>query len=535
MANKRGYDVLLDRHLNKSTAFSEAERDELGLRGLLPPSVGTQETQLARVLENIRRKRDDIERYVFMMALQSRNERLFYRTILENIEEILPIIYTPTVGQACQEFAHIYRQERGMYLTANDRGSIYDILGNWPESDVEIVVITDGERILGLGDLGANGMGIPVGKLALYSAFAGIHPARCLPVMLDVGTDNEGLRDDPLYLGLRQPRLRGDQYSSLVDEFMEAANRRFKGVMVQFEDFATPNAFGLLDRYQDRYLCFNDDIQGTAAVASAGVMASTRIIDKPLSELTIMFLGAGSAATGIAGLLVKALEKAGLSSAEAHQRLWFVDIDGLITNNRDEIAPHSQPFAHDHVPADFVEAIRSVKPDVLIGATGAPGVFTREVLELMAAINERPVIFALSNPTSRAECTAAEAYRATEGRAVFASGSPFEPYKHGGRTLTPGQGNNAYIFPAIGLGALAVGTDRITDGMFLAAAEELASRVPESSLGAGTVYPPLDEIRSASLDIAEAVALAAIRDKPELAPTSDLRELLAVRMYDPSY
>ncbi len=535
MTEKRGYDILLDRYLNKSTAFTETERDELGLRGLLPPAVGSQQTQLTRVLENMRRKRDDMERYVFLMALQSRNERLFHQTLLENIEETLPIIYTPTVGQACQEFAHIYRQERGMYVTAHDRGRIADVLSNWPTQDVQIIVVTDGERILGLGDLGANGMGIPVGKLALYSAFAGIHPAHCLPIMLDVGTDNEAIRDDPLYLGLREPRLRGDAYTELVDEFMDAVTQVYGYTLVQFEDFATDNAFALLERYRDRYVCFNDDIQGTAAVASAGVLATSRVTGRALKDTRILFLGGGSAATGIANLLVQALVEEGRSVAEAQRQLWIVDSKGLITADRETLRPHSAPYAHEHAPADFVSALRSIKPHILIGATGAHGVFTEEVLQIMGELNERPVIFALSNPTSRAECTAKEAYQATGGRAVFASGSPFPPHRDGDKLLVPGQGNNAYIFPAIGLGALAVGASRVTESMFLAAARTLAARVPEASLATATVYPPLSDIREASLDIAVAVARAGIEAGVAEPPPGDLVKHLQARVYDPRY
>ncbi|MEO1036998.1 MAG: NAD-dependent malic enzyme [Pseudomonadota bacterium] len=535
MTDKRGYAVLHDRHLNKSTAFTEQERDELGLRGLLPPAVGTQRTQLSRVLENLRRKRDDIERYVFLMALQSRNERLFLKTILDNIEETLPLIYTPTVGQACLEFAHIYRQERGLYVTANDRGRIAELLSNWPSDNVKVIVITDGQRILGLGDLGANGMGIPVGKLALYAACAGIDPADCLPVMLDVGTDNKVLCQDPLYLGLNQPRLTGDDYLDLVDEFVAAVRERWGNALIQFEDFATPNAYGLLNRYRDKTLCFNDDIQGTAAVATAGVLAASGLAGTALEDMRIVFLGAGSAATGIADLLVPALEDVGLSNEEARRRLWFVDVNGLLHAGRDDLLPHNLPYAHEHEPADFIETLRSIKPHALIGATGAPGLFTREVLELMAALHERPIVFALSNPTSRAECTAEEAYRATQGRAIFASGSPFGPVNYGGRTLVPGQGNNVYIFPGIGLGAVAVNASGINDAMFLAAAKALAARVDAEALANGTVYPALTDIRAVSLDIAVAVAEVALASGLAENAPSDLRGHIAALMHDPTY
>ncbi len=536
MKDKRGYEILQNRYLNKSTAFTEAEREELGLRGLLPPAVGSQPTQLARVLENLRRKRDDIERYVFLMALQSRNERLFLKTIIDNIEETLPLIYTPTVGQACQEFAHIYRQERGLYVTARDRGRVHELLANWPAEDVNTVVVTDGERILGLGDLGANGMGIPVGKLALYSACAGIHPGRCLPVMFDVGTDNEPLREDPLYLGLNQPRLRGDAYIELMDEFIAAVRERYGNALIQFEDFATPNAYGLLGRYREQALCFNDDIQGTAAVATAGIMAAVRLLpDTAFEDLKIVFLGAGSAATGIADLLVRALEDCGLDNRTARERLWFVDLHGLVHAGRDDLAPHNLPYAHEHPAADFMGTLRSIKPHALIGATGSPGLFTRDVLELMAAINDQPIVFALSNPTSRAECTAEEAYRATRGRAIFASGSPFDPVVYGGKTKIPGQGNNAYIFPGIGLGALAVNARGINDAMFLAAAQALAEKVEPAALAAGTVYPALTAIRDVSLDIAVAVAQTAVATGlAEPAPT-DLKATIAGLMYDPTY
>ncbi len=532
----QGYDRLKNPELNKGTAFTEEERDRFGLRGLLPAGVSDPDVQEARVLANLRRKAYDIERYVFLLALQGRNERLFYRLVLNNIDEIMPLIYTPTVGQACQEFAHIFRQPRGFYITPNDRGHIREILQHWPDQDVRMIVVTDGERILGLGDLGANGMGIPIGKLALYTACAGIHPNQCMPVMLDVGTNNESLCDDPLYLGINQRRLTGDDYDSLVDEFVSAVQDTFPQALIQFEDFLTPSAYALLNRYRDRVLCFNDDIQGTAAVALAGVQSSTRITGKKLSDLRIMFLGAGSAATGIADLIVAALCEAGLDDQTARGRLWFVDRSGLLVKNRKGLAPHNIPYAHDVPNISFDKAIRQIKPHVLIGATGAPGAFTEEVIRLMADVNERPVIFALSNPTSKAECTAEQAYQWSAGRAVFASGSPFDAVTFEGKEFRPGQGNNVYVFPGIGLGAIACHASNISDEMFLEAARVLAEHVSEEELAAGTVYPPLTAIRQVSLAIAVAVAEKAWQQG--LAQTerpADVRQLIAAQMYDPSY
>ncbi len=531
-----GLRALQDPTLNKATAFTEEERRRLRLRGLLPPTVCSQQVQMDRVLENLRRKASDIERYIFLLALQGRNERLFYKTLLDNIEEILPLIYTPTVGQACKEFAHIFRQPRGFYITARDRGSIREIMDNWPERDVRVIVVTDGQRILGLGDLGSNGMGIPIGKLALYSACAGIHPAHCLPVMLDVGTDNQSLRDDPLYRGLAMPRLRGADYIALVDEFVTAVQDAFPDALIQFEDFATPNAFELLRRFRHEVLCFNDDIQGTAAVALAGVIAATRLSGVEFKDLRVMFLGAGSAATGIADLMVQALIDEGLPRKEAYRRLWFVDIKGLVVNGRSDLAAHNEPYAHEHAPADFPGAIRSIRPHVLIGATGAPGTFTREALLLMAELNERPAVFALSNPTSQAECTAEEAYQWTDGRAIFASGSPFPSVQVGAKTFHPAQSNNVYIFPGVGLGAIACRSSRITQAMFLSAARALAAEVTDRHLEKGALYPPLSEIRHVSLGVAEAVARQAFDDglaKP--ARPSDLRRAISEIMYDPSY
>lgn len=531
-----GYDVLHSSEANKSTAFSREERQSLGLRGLLPYRVGDQPSQITRVLENMRRKSHDIEKYIFLSALQGRNQRLYYRTVIDNIEETLPLIYTPTVGQACKEFAHIFRQPKGFYITPEDKGSIREMLDNWPADDVRVVVITDGQRILGLGDLGANGMGIPIGKLSLYVACAGIHPDHCLPVMFDMGTNNQELLDDPLYLGYPHNRLEGKAYDDLMDEFIVAVQDKYPGVLIQFEDFLTPNAYKLLDRYRENVLSFNDDIQGTAAVTLSGVYASTRITGHEFKDLRIMFLGAGSAATGIGDLMVAAFKQAGLDEQEARSRLWFVDRHGLVVKSRDDLMPHNLPYAHDLETMDFESAIKKNKPHILIGATGAPGTFSKSVIELMSEINERPAIFALSNPTSSAECTAEQAYEWSDGKAIFTSGSPFDAVNHKGKTLKPGQGNNAYIFPGIGLGALACGASCISDEMFLASARTLADMVDAEDLKTATLYPPLSDIRTASLNIAAALAEKAYEQNLAQKPKpANIRDFIDKQMYDPQY
>ena len=536
MTLKKGYDLLHDATGNKSTAFTHDERRLLGLRGLLPYTTSNLSLQIERSLENMRRKTDDIEKYIYLVSLQERNEQLFYRLVIDHIDEIMPLIYTPTVGQACREFSHIFRKPRGFYITPEDRGAIREILDNWPEEDVRVIVVTDGQRILGLGDLGANGMGIPIGKLALYVAGAGIHPSQCLPVMLDVGTNNDEFLKDPLYLGYPERRLEGQAYLDIVDEFIQAVQDKYPGVLVQFEDFLTPNAFNLLNIYRDEILCFNDDIQGTAAVTLAGVYASTRITGHHFSDLRIMFLGAGSAATGIGDLIVAALVEQGLAEAEARQRLWFVNSRGLVVKTTRNLTSHIAHYAHDHREMAFIEAIKDIKPHILIGATGMPDTFTEEVIETMTSINDQPTVFALSNPTSRAECTAQQAYRWSKGKAIFASGSPFAPVNYDGREYRPGQGNNSYVFPGIGMGAIACNARIINDDMFLAAAKTLADQVSQVSLDAGTLYPPLADIRKVSLEIAVAVAEKAYEcglaqeDRPD-----DLREFIQGMVYDPRY
>jgi malate dehydrogenase (oxaloacetate-decarboxylating)(NADP+) len=533
-AAKRGFDVLRDKTLNRSIAFGRRERDRLGLRGLLPHRVSTERQMVDRVMANLERLPRDIDRYMLLSALQERNERLFYRTVIAHIDRILPLIYTPTVGDACVEFSHIAREPKGFFITPDDRGHIRRILGNWPRKNIRVIVVTDGQRILGLGDLGANGMGIPVGKLALYTACAGIDPDACLPVTIDVGTSNASLLRDVEYLGYPRPRLEGKAYFDLIDEFVDAVQDRYRGALIQFEDFLTPNAYALLNRYRDRVLCFNDDIQGTAAVALAGVYASTRLTGLRFRDLRIMFLGAGSAATGIADLMTAAIVDEGLDPAAARRRLWFVDLNGLVVKTRTDLMDHNRPYAHDHAPMGFLEAIDAVRPHVLIGATGAPGTFTQAVIERMSAINQRPAIFALSNPTSKAECTAEQAYAWSGGRAIFASGSPFPPVSYGGRTFTPAQGNNAYVFPGIGLGAIACRARTLPDELFLEAARALARLVRPRDLEAGALYPPLMQIRSISLAIATRVATKAydLRLTRQRRPANVRRSIQAL-MYEP--
>jgi malate dehydrogenase (oxaloacetate-decarboxylating)(NADP+) len=469
-----------------------------------------------------------------LSALQERNERLFYQAVIAHIDRILPLIYTPTVGEACREFSHIARDPKGFFITPDDRGQIRRILANWPRKDIRVIVVTDGQRILGLGDLGANGMGIPVGKLALYTACAGIDPEACLPVTLDVGTNNDELRNDLLYLGYPRKRLEGKAYFDLVEEFVTAVQSRYPDALIQFEDFLTPNAYALLTKYRDRVLCFNDDIQGTAAVALAGVYSSTRITGRRFNDLRIMFLGAGSAATGIADLMTAAFQDEGLGSEEARRRLWFVDMRGLVVKGRSDLMEHNLPYAHDFRPLGFLDAIDAIKPHVLIGATGAPGTFTQTVIERMSRINERPVVFALSNPTSKAECTAEQAYSWSQGRAIFASGSPFAPVIYGGSTFRPAQGNNAYVFPGIGLGAIACRARTLPDELFLTAARTLADLVRLTDLDQGALYPPLNEIRKISLAIATSVATKAYAMKlARQRRPRDVRRSVEALMYQP--
>ncbi len=531
-----GLALLHDPLLNKGTAFTEAERDAFDLRGLLPAHVHTQEEQAVRVLNNLRKIADPLEKFVALNALHDRNESLFFRVLADNIDEMQPLVYTPTVGLACQKFGHVFQRPRGLFITANDRGRVAQVLCNWPYT-AGIIVVTDGERILGLGDLGANGMGIPVGKLSLYTACAGIRPELCLPVMLDVGTNNGELLNDPYYVGLRQRRITGAAYDDLVEEFITAAREVFPGVLIQFEDFANHNAFRLLHKYRDRISTFNDDIQGTAAVALAGILSALRVTGQKLTEQKILFLGAGEAATGIADLVASAMVTQGLSPAAAGERCWLVDSRGLVVKSRTDLAEHKKTYAHDHPPiGDFLTTIRTLKPTAIIGVAAVGGAFNQSVLEAMAEINERPIVFALSNPTSQAECTAAEAYRWTGGRALFACGSPFDPVIYNGRTYVPRQGNNSYIFPGVGLGAIVSGARKITDDMFMTAAHTLAHLVSEADLEQGSLYPALPRIREVSGHIGTAVANIAYKNNLAAKPMpEDLFAEVQSQMYDPRY
>lgn len=534
----KGIALLKDSLLNKGTAFGPEERDALGLRGLLPPRIFPMEQQVERALMQLRKKESDLEKYIFLTALQQRNETLFFRLLLDHLEETMPIIYTPTVGQACLEYGGIFRSPRGLWISIEDRGRVESVLRNWPNQGVKLIVVTDGERILGLGDLGALGMGIPVGKLALYTACAGLHPYYCLPITLDVGTNNEKLLDDPFYIGLPRKRVRGPEYSDFLEEFLHASQKVFPGSLIQFEDFGNHNAFDLLGKWQDRICCFNDDIQGTAAVALAGLIAATRETGLPLREQKVLFLGAGEAGTGIGELIVRALAAEGVSEAEARRRCWFVDSRGLLVKNRgDQMPAHKLPFAHEAEPlTSLAAAVEKIRPTALVGVAGVGRAFTPEILRSLAAINERPIVFALSNPTSKAECTAAEAYLHTEGRAIFASGSPFAPVEWNGRTLHPGQGNNVYVFPGVGLGALACAARRIDDSMFLAAARTLAAEVTPEDLARGSVYPSLRRIRSVSQKIAAAVAQQACAlGSAQLPRPEDIDRQIADRMFSPDY
>ncbi|KAH7851987.1 hypothetical protein Vadar_019148 [Vaccinium darrowii] len=508
-----GFSLLRDPHFNKGLAFTEKERDAHYLRGLLPPVVITQQLQEKKMMHIIHQYEVPLQKYMAMMDLQERNERLFYKLLIDNVEELLPVVYTPTVGEACQKYGSIYRRPQGLYISLKEKGKILEVLKNWPERNIQVIVVTDGERILGLGDLGCQGMGIPVGKLALYTALGGVRPSACLPVTIDVGTNNEQLLKDEFYIGLRQRRATGKGYDDLLHEFMTAVKQNYgEKVLIQFEDFANHNAFKLLAKYGSTHLVFNDDIQGTASVVLAGLVAALKLLGGTLADQAFLFLGAGEAGTGIAELLALEISKqTKIPLEEARKMIWLVDSKGLIVSSRKDSLQHfKKPWAHEHEPIkDLLEAIKAIKPTVLIGSSGVGKTFTKAVIEAMASLNEKPLILALSNPTSQSECTAEEAYTWSQGRAIFASGSPFEPVEYNGIVYVPGQANNAYIFPGFGLGLVISGAIRVHDEMLLAASEALAEQVTKENFDKGLIYPPFSSIRKISAHIAANVAAKA--------------------------
>nr|BAZ95848.1 NADP-dependent malic enzyme gene [Flaveria brownii] len=536
-----GYTLLRDPHHNKGLAFTERERDSHYLRGLLPPAVVTQELQEKKLMQNIRSYEVPLHRYVAMMELEERNERLFYKLLIDNVEELLPVVYTPTVGEACQKYGSIFKRPQGLYISLKEKGKILEVLRNWPERNIQVIVVTDGERILGLGDLGCQGMGIPVGKLALYTALGGVRPSACLPITIDVGTNNQKLLDDEFYIGLRQKRATGKEYYDLLEEFMSAVKQNYgEKVLVQFEDFANHNAFELLAKYRTSHLVFNDDIQGTASVVLAGLVASLKLLGGSLADHTFLFLGAGEAGTGIAELIALEIStKTNIHIDEARKKIWLVDSKGLIVSSRKETLQHfKKPWAHEHEPlSTLLDAVKAIKPSVLIGTSGVGQTFTQDVVEAMAAFNERPLIMALSNPTSQAECTAEQAYTWTQGRAIFSSGSPFDPYEYNGSLFIPGQANNAYIFPGLGFGLVISGAIRVHDEMLLAASEALANQVTQEHYDKGMIYPPLTNIRKISAYIAANVAAKAydLGLATRLPRPADLVKYAESCMYTPNY
>jgi malic enzyme len=530
---------------NKGSAFTRAERQAFGLEGLLPSAVNTLEQQARRVYENLARKTDPLERYIGLASLEDRNEHLFHHVLGEHLEEFLPIVYTPTVGRACQQFSHIFRRARGLWITPEHRGRIDQVLGNWPGEDVRLIVVTDNERILGLGDQGAGGMGIPIGKVAVYTAAAGIDPRHTLPISLDVGTDNQALLDDDLYLGWPHRRLRGPEYDAVVDEFVTAVRRRFPRALLQWEDFKKQNAFNLLDRYRKVLPSFNDDIQGTGAVVLAGILAAARITGVPLQGQRVVILGAGAAGIGIARQIRDALERAGLAGEQLTRSLALVDVGGVLARDGQPLDDFQLPFAW---PAELARAcglagphgleavVRAVKPTVLIGACGQGGAFGKEVVEAMAGHVERPVILPLSNPTSQSEAVPADVMAWSRGQALVAAGSPFEPVSHGGREIRIGQCNNTFIFPGMGLGALVAEAREVTDRMFRCAAESLAGQVPDEDLAAGALYPRVRDLRRVSTRIAEAVAREARDSGVGRALTDDaIPHAVAEAQWEPVY
>lgn len=532
-----GKELLRNPRLNKGTAFSQVERVKYGLEGMLPIKIETLDTQISRVMGQLKQYKTAIEKYIYLSQVQDINETLYYRVIKSAPATFLPLVYTPTVGEACEKFGHIARSPKGLYIAITQKDRIRTILKNWPVKDIRFTVVTDGGRILGLGDLGMFGIGIPIGKLALYTSCAGVPPEYTLPIVLDVGTNNEKYMNDPLYPGLKQKRATGKLYDEFIEEFVEAVQDVFPKICVQWEDFNGANAIKILDKYRDKVCSFNDDIQGTAAVAMAGFISISRLLGKPFTSQRFLFLGAGAAAYGIADMLVKKFVKDGLSRAEALERIWMFDVNGLLVISRKDLAEHQLQFAHEaEASTDFADAILKIKPTAIVGVSTVGGAFTKKVIENMTAINERPIIFPYSNPTSHSECTAEEAYQYSKGKAIFASGSPFAPVTYEGKKFTPGQGNNVFIFPALGLAIFATEAKRVTDDMLITASEAVSEQVTEKDFENGLIYPSVSKIAEVSFKVAVIIAehifdcgLAGV-EKPK-----DLAKFIKSKMYEPIY
>jgi len=537
MKELKGYSFLYNPRKNKGTAFTNNERQKYGLMGILPDAIESMETQIMRVQEQIENLNKPINKYIYLTGLLDTNENLFFKTLISDPAKYLPLVYTPTVGEACQKLGHIARRPRGLFISIKNKNKIETILKNWPVKDVRFVVVTDGQRILGLGDLGIFGMGIPIGKLALYTACAGVPPEYTLPIALDVGTDNEKYLNDPLYMGIKQKRATGKAYDDFIAAFVKAITKIYPKLCIQWEDFAGVNAIRILDKYRDKVCTFNDDIQGTAAIAVAGFIAISRLQNKPFKEQKFLFLGAGAAAFGIADMLVKKFQKDGLSKEEAYNRCWMFDVNGLLVKSRTDLAEHQKPFAHDAEQSnDFAESILKIKPTAIIGVSTVGGAFTQRVIENMSSINERPIIFPYSNPTSHSECTAEQAYNWSKGKAIFASGSPFAPVTYNGKTFTPGQGNNVFIFPALGLAIYATEAKRVTDEMLLTASEAVAEQITEEDFSKGLIYPPIKNIREVSVNVAVKVTEEIFRSGlARVKKPKNIRKYIKGKMYEPVY
>jgi malate dehydrogenase (oxaloacetate-decarboxylating)(NADP+) len=536
---KRGKDVLQDPVLNRSTGFTEAQKEALGLIGLVPEAMETLELQLTRVLRQLDHKTSDLERYIYLVNLLDHNETLFFKTVMSDPTRFLPIVYDPTIGEACLKFGHIYRQPRGLYLSLLRRGRVREVLGNWPEKDVRVICVTNGGRILGLGDLGANGMGIPIGKLELYTAAAGVSPRGLLPMFLDAGTNNEALLADPLYLGLRRKRPPTDELYAFVDEFVEAVQEVFPGCCIHFEDWTGVDAVRLLARYRDKVCCFNDDVQGTAGITLAGMLNACRAKGTKLADESFLFLGAGSAGIGLADLLCAALAEEGLTLEAARAKVHMFDVVGLLESTRTDLVDFQKPYAHPHAPmarSDFAKAVRELRPTTIIGVSTMGGVFDQDVIEAMCEVNERPIILALSNPTEKAECTAEQAYAWSNGKALFAAGVQFDPVACEGRTFLPGQANNFYIFPAVGMAVVAARAKRVTDAMFIRAARAVAAQVTDAQLAQGLLYPLQADILETEIRTAAAVATLVFDDGlAGVERPRDIEAFVRAQVYVPAY